>query len=281
MIQELKRLTSIVDQGSITKASKKLFLTQPALSLSIKRLEDEIGIKLFKHIGKRLVLTREGKSVYQIGTQILKLWTKIKDNKNINLEEAKYSIGIFDNAALKLSKFFQKSFSKNIFKFEITIDRSSTLIKAMRNGLFDICICIVAVDFALEKEVIVVKEFVEKLIPVSRKLWKKEMKNIPFIMYNNDSATRKYTDEVFIKHNIKPNIIVESTSPAFMKNLAMGGFGVALLPENFVETEIKQKKLFVQKFPFQFKRKVGLFLSKDSNLKKEDRLVQEIIKNLQ
>lgn len=279
MIIEIERFISTVQKGSFTKASKSLFLTQPALSLSVARLEKEVGAKLFKRVGRRLVLTKDGESVYQIGMQIIKLWVKAKDIKKRNLNNFSYSIGLYDNAALKLSKYFQKNLKSQ--KFEITIDRSASLMRDMQNGLFDICICVVKEDLFFERDVVVVKKFFEKLVPASGRLWKKEIKDIPFILYNSQSSTREYLDEVFIKHNIKPNTIVESTDPSFMKNLAIGGFGVALLPQNFIQQELKQKKLFIQKFPFDFKRKIGLFLNKDSNIKKEDRLIKEMITYLQ
>ena len=54
MIVEIERFIATVDRGSFTKASEMLYLTQPALSLSIARLEKQVGAKLFKRIGKRL-----------------------------------------------------------------------------------------------------------------------------------------------------------------------------------------------------------------------------------
>lgn len=279
MIVEIERFIATVDRGSFTKASKVLYLTQPALSLSIARLEKEVGTKLFKRIGKRLILTKDGESVYQIGIQIIKLWKKIKDPKR-SFIGTPYSIGIYDNAALKLSKYFQKNLSKNGVKFEITIDTSNPLIKGMRNGLFDICICVIR-ENAIGNEIKLVKKFSEELVPVSSKIWKKKSKEIPFILYNKESSTREYIDKTFFENKIKPTIIVESTSTMFMKELAIGGCGIALLPYNFIRSELKNKKLFIKKFPFKFKREVGLFLSKDGRIKETDEMVKEIIKNLQ
>ena len=52
MTIEIERFIETVNQGSFTKASRVLYLTQPALSLSIARLEKEVGTKLFKRTGK-------------------------------------------------------------------------------------------------------------------------------------------------------------------------------------------------------------------------------------
>lgn len=279
MIIEIERFIETVDQGSFTKASRILYLSQPALSLSIARLEKEVGAKLFKRTGKHLILTGDGESVYQIGIQIIKLWKKIKDSKR-SFIGIPYSIGIYDNAALKLSKYFQKNLSKNGIKFEITIDTSNPLIKGMRNGLFDICICVIR-ENAIGNDIKLVKKFSEELVPVSSKIWKKASEEIPFILYNKESSTREYIDKTFFENKIKPTIIVESTSTMFMKELTLAGCGIALLPHNFVRAELKNKKLFIKKFPFKFKREVGLYLSKDGRIQETDEMVKEIIKNLQ
>lgn len=279
MIVEIERFIATVDRGSFTRASQMLYLTQPALSLSIARLEKEVGARLFKRIGKRLVLTEEGESAYQIGTQIIKLWGKIKDSKKNNFAGVPYSIGIYDNAALKLSKYFRKSLSREGVKFEIVIDTSSSLMKSLRNGLLDICICVIR-ENVFGDNFKLIKKFSEELVPVSSKIWQKKSHKTPFILYNKESATRQYIDKTFVGNRMSPLIIVESTSTMFMKELAIGGCGIALLPLNVVEKEIENRKLFINKFPFKFKREFGLYLSQDGRIGETDGMVKEIIKNL-
>lgn len=281
MIKELERFIKTVEENSFTKAAQKLYLTQPALSLSIQRLEEEIGTKLFKRTGKRLVLTKDGEFIYALGLQIIKLWEKIKDPKRKMTKGKTYSIGIFDNAALQLSKYLQSNLSKDPLMFEITIDRTSDLVKGMINGLFDICICVIKEDYKYPQGMSLVYKFSEELVPVSSKIWKKKISEIPLIFYNKGSATREYIDKIFIKKDIKPNVLVESTSPTFMKELAIGGYGVSLLPKNFIQRELDNKKLFIKRLPFKFEREIGVFLNQDSNIKKEDKIIKEIIKNLE
>lgn len=279
MIPELERFIAIINEGTFTKAAKKVFLTQPALSASIIRLEEVLGVKLFKRTGKRFVLTKDGETVSLVGTQILKLWSKIKDpNYRKQANKPIYSIGLYDNAALRLSKYFQKKLSEADFRFEITIDRSENLIRRLQNGIDDLCICIIGPE--TKKETSLIKIYTEELLPVSSKIWKKDCKSIPYILYNKGSVTRTCIDETFIKNGISPNIIVESTSTNFMKELAVGGCGVALLPQNFISRELAQKKLFIQKLPFKFERKIGLFINREGSLKESDEVVKEIVKVL-
>lgn len=275
MITELERFIAIINEGTFTKAAKKVYLTQPALSASILRLEETLGVKLFKRTGKRFILTKDGETVSLVGVQILKLWSKIKDPTFRNQSNKPvFSIGLYDNAALRLSKYFQKKLSEADFRFEITIDRSENLIRRLQNGIDDLCICIIGPE--TKKEASLIKIYSEELLPVSSKIWKENYSKIPYILYNKGSVTRLNIDEIFIKNGISPNIIVESTSPNFMKELAVGGCGVALLPRNFISRELLQKKLFIQKFPFKFERKIGLFINKEGSLKESDEIVKNI-----
>ncbi len=277
MIIEIKRFIEAVDKQSITKASKSLYITQPALSLSIARLEKRIGTKLFRRFGKRLLLTEDGKYVYQVGLRILKLWEKMKEKKTRrNGGKPVYSIGVFDNASLKLSKYFQKNLINSEFGLEITIERSAQLIAGLRSGFYDLCVCTIPPDGDFGANVQLIKRFSELLYPVSGKIWRTNLKSMPFILYNKGSQTREYIDPTFLKHGIEPNIIVESTSPEFMKELAIGGCGVALLPKNFIVRELEQKKLHLHKLPFVFKRDIGIFINKEGNIRETDQVVKEI-----
>lgn len=281
MFLELERFLVVIQEGSVTKAAQKLFITQPALSQAIERLEKEVRGKLFQRIGKRLVLTKDGETVARMGEHIIRLWGTIKDPTARGAHSSPlFSIGLFDNAALKLSSYFQKQLLKKQLPFEVTIDRSSILYQGMQQGVYDMCICVLNPTRTIGSHVLLFKTFSEVLYPVSGKKWKENAEKIPFILYNQGSDTRQYIDKIFFENGIKPSVIVESTSPAFMKELAIGKSGVALLPKNFIQRELQQEKLFIQKFPFTFAREIGLFLNKESNIKTSDIVVQEIIKNL-
>ena len=63
--KDLIYIKTIVGEGGITQAAKKLFVSQPSLSQSLKRIEESLGVTLFKRTPKGLVLTIEGEEFYQ------------------------------------------------------------------------------------------------------------------------------------------------------------------------------------------------------------------------
>ena len=71
-IQEMKLILEIVETGSISAAAKKLYISQPALSQTVKKIEDELGTPLFiRRSGKMLELTKAGKSYAQMAEHIV------------------------------------------------------------------------------------------------------------------------------------------------------------------------------------------------------------------
>ena len=72
-LHHLKYFLTIVEEGSISAASKKLLVGQPALSVQLKNFEEWIGMKLFDRIGKRLVITPSGEYVLKYAREIRKL----------------------------------------------------------------------------------------------------------------------------------------------------------------------------------------------------------------
>ncbi len=81
-LKNLKLVNVIVKEGSVTKAADKLFLSQPAISHQLKKLEDEIGLKVFNRVNKKLVLTEIGQVLFNTSEKMLASFTQL--NHQIN-----------------------------------------------------------------------------------------------------------------------------------------------------------------------------------------------------
>lgn len=280
MILELQRFILAAQEGNITKSAEKIFITQSALTQSIQRLEKILGAKLFIQKGKYLELTTEGKTLVVIGNKILQLWENAKNPELRNSHIPSYSIGMFDNAALRLGSYLQRTINDKSFHLELTIDNSIKLLTQLNLGVLDIAICVVSKKYVLPKNTITVETFSEELIPVSSKKFSGKLKSIPFILFNKESYTREQTDVIFAEKKIPPNIFAESTSTTLMKELAILGSGVALLPKNTVRSELHQGILTRQHLPAKWKREYGVYISEQSTLTKHHPIVESILKEL-
>ncbi len=70
-IQQMKYVAAIANNGSFREAAKKLFITQPSLSNSIRELEEELGISLFLRTNKGAFLTEEGMVFFRTSRESL------------------------------------------------------------------------------------------------------------------------------------------------------------------------------------------------------------------
>ncbi len=68
---QLKYFVTVIEEGSISAAARKLHLSQPPLSLQIKKLEEEFGISLFIRKGRNLIITDAGKALYRKAKALL------------------------------------------------------------------------------------------------------------------------------------------------------------------------------------------------------------------
>lgn len=86
--KDLIYIKTIVDEGGITQAAKKLFVSQPSLSQSLKRIEESLGVTLFKRTPKGLVLTIEGEEFYQMAVKVMHMYDSFEEEMQ-NLKELK------------------------------------------------------------------------------------------------------------------------------------------------------------------------------------------------
>lgn len=78
-VRDYEYIAAIADQGSITRAAEQLFITQPALTKFLQRIEKELGLSLFVRKGKQFILTEAGQKYVEVGHEILRLDRKLTE----------------------------------------------------------------------------------------------------------------------------------------------------------------------------------------------------------
>lgn len=86
--KDLLYVKMIVEEGGITQAAKKLYVSQPSLSQSVKRIEEALGVVLFKRTPRGLVLTVEGEEYYRMANRVMNIYDSF-ENEVQNIKELK------------------------------------------------------------------------------------------------------------------------------------------------------------------------------------------------
>ena len=94
-LQQLRLFEAVSRLGNYTRAAEELFISQPAVSIQIKRLENQVGLPLFEQVGKKTFPTAAGKALYDASLEILQRVEKLKNT----IEELQGTI----KGSLKLS----------------------------------------------------------------------------------------------------------------------------------------------------------------------------------
>ena len=274
---ELYRIFYVVaNNGNITRASEKLNISQPAISKSIKNLEEQLGGQLFIRTKRGVVLTEEGKEFYNYIKQAIEFINNAENKFTdlINLEVGCIKIGISTTLTKEFLLPYLEQFHALYPKIDIQIvtDRTIDLMKKLKNGLIDIVILnINKKDESSEIEYIKCKKINDCFVVnskykelINKEISLKELNNYPLILQSKGSNTRTILDEFARKNGIslKPNI--ELSSYLLVTEFSKIGFGIGYVTKEYIKDEIKNKQLFELKIKEKIpSRYIGIALSKN------------------
>ncbi|WP_125718910.1 LysR substrate-binding domain-containing protein [Flavobacterium ustbae] len=205
-----------------TKAAELCFVTQSGLSQQIKKLEEELGLPLFKRIGKKVQLTEAG-SVFLIHAK--KVVENVQNGKQA-IEDLNEMIGgelrigvtyIFGLLILPVVNAFAKRYQN--LKIIVEYGTTETLEQKLINNELDLVLVISShpIELPIQK----VPLFISKMVMVVSKnhalahldkIAFKKIEDIPLILPGKGSNSREYVEELFLRFNMKPKISIELQS---------------------------------------------------------------------
>ena len=267
---------TVAKNQNITKAAEELNISQPAISKSIKNLEEQLKGQLFIRTKRGVILTEEGKEFYNYIKKAIEYITSAENkfSELINLETGSIRIGVSTTLTKEFLLPYLKKFHKLYPNIDIQIitNISSELITKLKNGLIDIVIMNIDennIDKDIElikcKEVtncFIVNESYKHLL--NKELSLKDLNKYPLILQTNGSVTRNFINDFAKKNNVilKPNI--ELASYTLVVEFTKIGFGIGLATKEYIQKELDNKKLFIlnlkEKIPDKY---IGIALSKN------------------
>lgn len=274
---ELYRIFYVVaNHSNITKASEELNISQPAISKSIKSLEEQLGGKLFIRTKKGVILTEEGKEFYKYIKHAIEYINNAENKFTdlINLECGCIKIGINTTLTKEFLLPYLEKFNTLFPKIDIQIitDLTSNLMQKLRNGLIDIVIFnINDKEYGNEIEIIKCRKITDCFVVnnkykdlINKELSLSDLNNYPLILQAKGSNTRWFLDKLGQDNNIifKPHI--ELTSYSLVSCFAKIGLGIGYVTKDYIKNELDNKELYELKIKEKIPgRYIGIALSKN------------------
>lgn len=236
-IKQLRYFIAIAEEKNITAAANRLHMTQPPLSLQLKQLEEELGVKLFERNGKSMDLTDKGKVLYQKALHLINNIEEIK-NELKETEEGKRGLISVGINTLSLSGFSDvlRNFHKKYpyVSLKIVQNDSFYLTEMIKTRAIEIAI----VRLPLEQQGLTYHHLVnEPFYFVTNKKMDtttlEEISQIPLIIPSTKGLGIYSTIlEAFTKKNLQLNKIGECSDMHTLIELVKGGLGATIVPKS-------------------------------------------------
>ena len=274
---ELYRIFYVVaNHCNITKASEELSISQPAISKSIKNLEEQLGGQLFIRTKRGVVLTEEGKEFYNYIKQAIEYINNAENKFTdlINLETGCIKIGISTTLTKEFLLPYLERFHSLYPKIDIQIITylTSDLMPKLRNVLIDIVILnLNKKNYGNDIDIIKCKKINDCFVVnnkykdlINKEMSLNDLNNYPLILQARGSNTREFLDNIASENGVvlKPNI--ELASYSLVIEFSKIGFGIGYATKEYIKKELKNKELFELKIKEKIpSRYIGIALSKN------------------
>lgn len=225
-LDDLKNFITVAKLKNVTRASEQLGLTQPAVTYSIKRLEEELGEIVFIRLKTGLELTKFGEEFLSRASKLLQDWQEAKNIFNKKEDEivGEFKIGIHPSVAIySLPQIFLKIEKKYpMLNFQLIHDSSRTVTSKVIN--FD-------VDFAIVVNPISHPDLViQELGEDEVRLFKTPKNKSEKLIYDPNLAQSTKLLTAFNNGKVITRGHIESNSLEVIAKLAEQGVGIGLLP---------------------------------------------------
>jgi len=236
-----------------TVASKKLCVTQPAVTAQMKIFEDHCNLRLFKKKGRKIYLTDQGKTLYEYAKKVFEYEKEIDDviEEMRELKRGILRLGTTKTYARYFMPFLLSGFHGTYPQIKINLDEGSSLdmIHSLVDFRNEVAIIAKAEDnqdvrftpFSQEELVFLVAP--GHRLAQKKSVTFKELAEEPIIMKETGSGTRKLVNELFARHDCTPDVLMETSNAEFIKQLVQRGEGVSFLVREAVVPELREGKL--------------------------------------
>ncbi|MDQ4710951.1 LysR family transcriptional regulator [Bacillus subtilis] len=239
--EQLEYFQTLARIQHVTKAAKSLSITQPALSRSIARLENHLGVPLFDRQGRSISLNQYGHIFLRRVQAMMKEYTEGKEEIQALLkpDQGIVSLGFLHTLGTMLVPDLIGSFQQEYpnIAFQLKQNHSYWLLERLKSGDLDLCLL---ASIKPEDPIQWIKLWSEELfvfVPNDHPLASRESITLNeisgerFILLKKGYALRMTVDELFEKANIQPNIMFEGEEAATAAGFVAAGLGISILPD--------------------------------------------------
>ena len=251
----------VAEVGNITAAAQALYISQSAVSQSIKQLERDLQTRLFARNSRGVSLTAEGQMLYEYVRSAMGLLEtgEEKLSQTRELQMGQLTIGASDTVTSQFLLPYLDEFHKEhpAIHIQIISGRSHKVLGLLRSGKVDIAFASTPTDMtSLEAHPCFPTHSIfvagaEYPCDFGHVYSLEEISAFPLILLERKASSRLYLERFFLQNGLKLNPEIELGARSLLVDLAAIGFGVAGVTEEFVTRELESGRLRKLQTSFQ------------------------------
>lgn len=271
---------TVAKRGSLTKAAEELYISQPAVSQSIRQLENQLGVSLFNRTHRGMELSEQGgKVIFAKVEQALKLFTDAENKIQQLSSSATGTIrimattNVFEYVLTEKLAAFRAKYPE--VKIELITALSSSVNVALKENKCDVAFVHLPVEndpdlviygniMRLSDAFVTNKDRLEltgEVVPLSK------LQEYPLVLPDEKTTARKMLNEFLSRVGIELEAAIEIGDFSLMKRLVTSGMGIGFMPKEYAERRLKEGILFeIQTDPPLPVRSVGLAMAKNAKI---------------
>ena len=254
-VRQLRYFVAIVEQGSITRAAAVLNVAQPALSLHLKNMEEQLQTKLLVRGRTGVKPTEAGTLLFQRAGSILDDFARTEDDiRNLESDPSGVvRIGLPGTISAIIALPLIKAARYRYPRIKITV--AEAMSGFIADWISDRRVDIAVLYNSFEEQGLISEQMLEEELvvlwsgasPGPKKLKLSDLHGVPMVLPSSQHGLRIQLDTAMTAAGIQPNVVHEIDSYTNIKHLVAAKFGTSILPLHAVHSEIRAGALSVSR----------------------------------
>ena len=246
-LKQIQTFLEVARQGSVSKAAERLFVTQPAVSMQIRQLEDAFGLPLVEPVGRNIRLTHAGEA---FRTHAIAAMGQFKDLEALMADHVGLKRGRIDLAVVSTAKYFIPMllvrFGKQFqcIDIQLKIDNRENILGLLARNEADLVVMgrapadmdCVATPFATNPQAVLATP--DHVLARRKKLPFSALADHGFVVREEGSGTRAAMERLFADNKTPLKVVMEMPSNETIKQAVMAGMGLSFLSLRTVRHEL-------------------------------------------
>ena len=239
-IQQLRVFVAVAHSRSLAEASERVHLSQPAISIALRKLEENVGGALFARTSRQLALTPEGDAFLPVAVRLLNDWNEAFEDLNdqFSKQRGKVTVAALPTLAAglfpRVIKLFHEAYPRiNLSLHDVLAEQINQMV---REGRADLGLSVPPSDAddltfepVLEDSYVAVCPCGHPLLAQSAVAWR-QLAAYPFIGINRLSSSRQDIDRIMQSVGERLDILCDARQIATVGRMVAAGLGVSVLP---------------------------------------------------